>query len=76
MVRKFGRSTSGEVWDSSGQMSEPRYSWEQPQSWAEVVMASQQLMAIDVPEKGMEDDADGPSARPDSFGVGGAGGRM
>ena len=63
------------MWDSTGPQSEPHYSWEQPQSWADVAEASQQLMAIDVPEQSA-DAGDEPSARPDSFGAGGPGGRM
>lgn len=57
-VRKFGRSTSGEVWDSTSVQSEPLYSWEQPQAWADVLVGAQQLMGIEAPPRDLESESD------------------
>ena len=50
VVRKFGRSTSGEEWNTASQV-DPRYAWEQPQTWQGVLDASQQLLAIETPAR-------------------------
>jgi hypothetical protein len=49
-VRKYGRSTSGEAWDTSEAAgAAERYTWQAPLTWQEVIASARQLLAIETP---------------------------